>query len=154
MKLFDTSTDIVELIDRKFEDCGLAVFGLDLKVMSTTKSKDVIKVSKASATTEYLTKKEGMITLVVYEEAFDRLPDDAKEKLVEMALSDISYDSEKDRVMIDGSPYNKIFRFRKKYGDEDLLNVLELVAHILTEIEEEAKAKKEAAREAKKNKQQ
>ena len=52
MKLFDTSTDIVEMIDDKFEEIGLAVYGLDLRVISTTKSKDIIKVSKASATAE------------------------------------------------------------------------------------------------------
>jgi len=153
MKLFDTSTDIVEMIDDKFEEIGLAVYGLDLRVISTTKSKDIIKVSKASATAEYLTKREGIITVVVYEEAFDRLSDDAKNILVEMALSNIAYDSEKDRITIDNTPYNQIFRFRKKFGDEVILNTLELSAHILNEIEEEAKAKKEAAKEAKRAKQ-
>lgn len=153
MKLFDTSTDIVEMIDNKFEEIGLAVYGLDLRVISTTKSKDIIKVSKASATAEYLTKREGIITVVVYEEAFDRLSDDAKNILVEMALSNIAYDSEKDRITIDNTPYNQIFRFRKKFGDEVILNTLELSAHILNEIEEEAKAKKEAAKEAKRAKQ-
>lgn len=152
-KIFDTSEDIVEMIDNKFDEVGLANYGLNLKVMSVSKSKDILKASKASATTEYLSKKSDMVLFTVYEEAFDRLPDNVKEMLVDMAMSNVSFDFEKDKINIDSSPFNQVFRMRKKYGDEEFLNGLELAYHIIEEIEEEAKAEKEAKREAKKNKQ-
>ena len=93
-KFFETSADIAELAQDKFEDTGLAQMGIELKVISVTKAKNVLKASKAGATIQYLTKKDAI--LIVYEEVFDRLSDEYKEKLMEGALSNISYDTEKD----------------------------------------------------------
>lgn len=77
-KLFDSSDYVVEMVEKQFNTAGLANYGLNLKVMSLTKAKDVIKVSKASATTEFLAKKDGMIQVFVYEEAFERLDEQAQ----------------------------------------------------------------------------
>ena len=92
-KIFQTSDDIVDLADEIFSMTGLPQLGINLKVMSLTKSKDVLKVSKANATTEFLTKNSDMVTLYVYEEAFDRLNDEQKRKLMEGVLSNVSYDT-------------------------------------------------------------
>ena len=149
-KIFDSSEDIVEMIENKFDEVGLANYGLNIKVMSVTKSKDIIKAAKASATVEHLTHKNDLVTVTVYEEAFDRLPDDVKGMFVDMAMSNVSYDFEKDKLNVDTAPFNQIFRMRQKYGDTEFLNALELGNSIIEQIEEEAKAKKEAEREAKK----
>lgn len=151
-KIFDTSADIVELLENKFDECGLLNYGFNLKIMSTTKSKDIFKINKASATVEHLAHKSDMILITVYEEAFDRLDDDTKNILVDMIMSNVSYDLDKDKLMVDSSPYNQIFRMRKKYGDTVLLSALELSYQVIAMIEEEAKAKKEMEKEMKKNK--
>lgn len=152
-KIFETSDEIVDMIEQQFSDCGLEQYGLTLKIMSLTKAKEVIKVSKASATTEFLTKKDGIIQLQVYEAAFDRLDEDAKLKLVEMALSNISFDPEKDKINIDSNPYNAIFRMRQKYGN-GFVDILELSQIVIQTIDQEEKERKEselAAKKAKKN---
>ena len=113
-KIFQTSDDIVELAEDVFDSTGLPQVGINLKVMSVTKSKDVLKVTKANATTEFLTNKKDMVTLYVYEEAFDRLTDEQKNKLMEGVLSNISYDSEKDKLNIDNSRYGEAIRIRRK----------------------------------------
>lgn len=151
-KLFETSDEIVEIIENEFDKVGLLNYGINLKVISTTKSKDIIKVSKASATTEFLSKKSDIVIFTVYEEAFDRLSDKIKKLLIDMAMSNVYFDSAKDKLVVDSSPYNQLFAIREKYGCEDVLNALELSYHIIAEIEEEAKAKKQAEKEAKKNK--
>lgn len=150
-KIFKTSEDIVEIINNQFEETGLESYGFNIKVMSTTKSKDILSVAKESAKTEYLTNSRDLITIIVYENAFDRLPDDAKNMLTEMYLSGISFDSEKDKITVDKNPINLILNMRRKYGDE-ILNHIELAQHIMTEIIEEEKEQKQAEREAKKNK--
>ena len=61
-KIFQTSDDIVELAENVFDSTGLPQVGINLKVMSVTKSKDVLKVTKANATTEFLTNKKDMVT--------------------------------------------------------------------------------------------
>lgn len=150
-KLFNTSDDIIELIEQKFNETLLKDYGLTLKIMSTTKSKDLIKVSKATPATEFIANKNGMIQICVYEAAFDRLNDDAKEMLVEMALSNINYDVEKDKITIETNPFVQIFNMRRKYGDE-ILNKIELSMMIITEIENEEKERKLMEKENKKNK--
>lgn len=150
-KFFTTSEDIVEIIDKKFKETGLANYGITLKTISVTKAKEVFKISKASATTEFIAKKEGMVQLFVYEEAFDRLTDVAREMLIEMALSNVAYDSEKDKLIVESNPFTQIFAMRRKYGNV-ILDNLELASLIISQIEEEERERKQAEREAKKAK--
>lgn len=138
-KLFETSQDIAELAQDKFEDTGLAQMGINLKVMSITKSKSILKASKASAIVQYLSNKDAF--LIIYEEAFDRLSDEMKEKLMEGALSNISYDTEKDRLNVEGDFAKEMFRMRKKYAN--YVDVAETAYLVIEQIEEEEKQKKE-----------
>lgn len=140
MKIFETSQDIQDLAQSKFEDTNLAQIGINLKILSVTKSKQILKISRASATTQFLTNKD--IILTVYEEAFDRLSDDFKEKLMEGCFSSVSYDSEKDKLNVDGDFTKEIFRMRKKYPN--YVDIAETSFLIIEEIEEEEKERKEA----------
>ena len=155
-KFFETSQDIAELVQSKWEDTGLAQMGIELKLISVTKAKNVIKASKAGATINYLTKKDAF--LIIYEEAFDRLTDEYKEKIIEGALSNISYDAEKDKLNVEGDIAKELFRMRRKY--ENYVDIMEASYLVISQIEEEEKERKEAekaqkaaAREAKKKKQ-
>ena len=152
-KFFETSEDIASLAQAKFEETSLPQMGIELKIISTTKSKNILKASKASATVQYLTKRDAL--LVIYEEAFDRRSDDMKEKLMEGALSNISYDDEKDKVNVEGDIAKEIFRMRKKY--DNYVDMLEASYLAVEQIEEEEKQKKEEEKarksEMRKNKQ-
>jgi predicted nucleic acid-binding Zn-ribbon protein len=138
-KIFETSADIAELAQDKFEDTGLAQMGIDLKVLSVTKSKSVLKVSRANATTHYLTNKD--VILLVYEEAFDRLSDEFKNKLMEGAISNISYDSEKDKLNVEGDVAKEMFRMRRKH--DNYVDVMETAYLVIQQIEDEEKQRKE-----------
>ena len=156
MKFFETSADIAELVQSKWEETGLAQMGIELKLISVTKAKNVLKASKAGATINYLTKKDAF--LIIYEEAFDRLTDEYKEKIIEGALSNISYDAEKDKLNVEGDIAKELFRMRRKY--ENYVDIMETSYIVINQIEEEEKERKEAekaqkaaAREAKKKNQ-
>ena len=138
-KFFETSQDIAELAQTKFEETGLPQMGIDLKVISVTKSKNVLKATKAGATIHYLTKKDAI--LVIYEEAFDRLTDEYKDKLMEGAISNISYDTEKDKLNVDGDIAKELFRMRKKY--ENYVDIMEASYIVIEEIEDEERRRKE-----------
>lgn len=150
-KFFETSEEFVELIEEQFSKTGLDTLGINLKVVSITKAKDILKVSRTSAVTNFLTQGETDILITIYEQAFDRLPKDVQEMLVEMVLSNVSYDTEKDKLNIETSPYVQIFNMRKKYG-EIILNNLEMAYLTIQQIEDEEKERKEQEKEAKKNK--
>ena len=150
-KYFTTSEDIAEIVNRKFQETGLSGYGVNLKTLSVKKAKEVVKVSKASAATEFIAKKDDMIQLFIYEEVFDRLPDEVKDMLIEMALSNVSYDVDKDKLNVDTNPFNQIFSMRKKYGNV-ILDNLELASMLILQVKEEEKERKQAEREAKKAK--
>ena len=111
-KLFKTSEDIYEFITNEWENTSALHIGVILKVISTPKAKQIFKLSKASATTEYLLREQDVITLTVYEEAFDRLSDLYKTLLVKGVFSVVSYDDEKERILIDNRPYADLFNMR------------------------------------------
>ena len=139
MKFFETSEDIVELAQSKFEDTGLAQMGINLKVMSVTKAKNVLKASKAGATIQYLTNKDAF--LIVYEEAFDKLSDEMKDRLMEGAISCISYDTEKDRLNVETDIAKELFRMRRKY--ENYVDIMEASYAVIQQIEDDEKRRKE-----------
>lgn len=155
-KFFETSQDIAELVQSKWENTGLSQMGIELKLISVTKAKNVLKASKAGATINYLTKKDAF--LIIYEEAFDRLSDEYKERIIEGALSNISYDTDKDKLNVETDIAKELFRMRRKY--ENYIDIMETSYLVINQIEEEEKERKEAekaqkaaAREAKKKKQ-
>lgn len=138
-KFFETSADIAELAQVKWEETGLAQMGIDLKLLSVTKARNVLKASKAGATINYLTKKDAF--LIIYEEAFDRLSDEYKEKLMEGAISNISYDTEKDKLNVEGDIAKEIFRMRKKY--DNYTDIMEASYVVMEQIEDEERRRKE-----------
>lgn len=155
-KFFETSQYIAELVQSKWENTGLAQMGIELKLISVTKAKNVLKASKAGATINYLTKKDAF--LIIYEEAFDRLSDEYKERILEGALSNISYDTDKDKLNVETDIAKELFRMRRKY--ENYVDIMEASYLVINQIEEEEKERKEAekaqkaaAREAKKKNQ-
>ena len=155
-KFFETSQDIAELVQSKWENTGLAQMGIELKLISVTKAKNILKASKAGATINYLTKKDAF--LIIYEEAFDRLSDEYKERIIEGALSNISYDTDKDKLNVETDIAKELFRMRRKY--ENYVDIMEASYLVINQIEEEEKERKEAekaqkaaAREAKKKNQ-
>ena len=145
-KLFETSKDIADLAQEKWENTGLAQMGIELKVISTPKAKSILKVQRANATTNYLTKKD--VILIVFEEAFDRLTEEHKNLLMEGAISNISYDTDKDKLNVDSDFAREIFRMRRKY--QNYVDVAEESYIVIETIEEEEKQRKEAERLAKK----
>lgn len=147
MKLFETSEDIRNLAFEKWEDTDLDNV-INLKLVSTPKAKTILKVQRANATTHFLTQKDVIVT--VYEEAFDRLTDEHKAILLEGILSNVSYDSEKDKMMVETDIAKEIFRMRRKYPN--YVDILEEAYIVINQIEDEEQQKKEAERLAKKDK--
>lgn len=154
-KLFKTSDDVFNFIDNIWQDTTCARVGVNLKIMSTPKAKQVLKLSKASPVTEALIREDDVITLVVYEEAWDRLSDLNRLLLVKGAFSVVGYDMEKDRLVIDNKPYADLFNMRHatdENGKEylDLYdNTLETASLAIQQIEDEEREKKEEEKERK-----
>lgn len=154
-KLFKTSEDIYEFITNEWGNTSCCQIGVNLKVISTLKSKQILKLSKASATTEYLIREQDVLTLVVYEEAWDRLSELNKLLLLKGVFSIISYDTEHEKIIIDNRPYADLFNMRHALDEngheflDNYDNTLEVAALVIEQIEDEEKQKKEEEKERK-----
>lgn len=148
-KLFRTSDSLTEMFNKEFERVGLASYGISLEVMSTVKSKNPVKVSKANSTTEYLTNTNDIICIEVYEAVMDRISEDIQKLVVEMFISSISYDSEKDKINIQTNPIQLLFNMSRKYG-HDVVDKIESIYLAIQQIEDEEKQEKESKKQKKK----
>lgn len=116
-KIFETDQSIQELVKERFAASGLEEVGLNLRVMSVTKQREVVKANKAADATEFLINKPGTVQVFIYESVFNNLDYDTQIFLIDLALSNISYNSEKDKIVVDSNPYNSLFKARQKVGD-------------------------------------
>ena len=115
-KIFEADEEIVKMVREQFEKNGF-YDSMTLQVFGITKQKDVVKASKAPEPTEFLTEKENIIQVFVYEGVFNELDEETQRFLIEFALQPIWFDSDKGKVVIDKNPYNPLFELRKKYGN-------------------------------------
>lgn len=115
-KIFEADVEIIEMVKEQFDKFGLPE-NMNLQVFGVTKQKDVVKVSKAPEPTEFLTEKENIIQVFVYEGVFNELDEETQRFLIEFALQPIWFDSDKGKVVIDKNPYKPLFELRKKYGN-------------------------------------
>ena len=146
-KLGAVSEDTRNLVDEILGKTGLANF-VNAEVMSITKQKQIVSVKRANATTEYLANKPDSICIYVYEDAFDRLDENAKYLVMEDALNTVFYDTEKDKIVITPQQVMVTVGGRAKYG-ETLINAVEAGVHAIAQIEEEEKEKKEQSKKKK-----
>ena len=148
-KLGAVSDDTRNLVDEILGKSGLANF-VNAEVMSISKQKQIVTVKRANATTEYLANKPDSICIYVYEEAFDRLDDNARFLIMEDALNTVYYDTEKDKIVITPQQISVTIGGRAKYG-EPLINAVEAGVHAIAQIEEEERERKEQSKKSKKN---
>lgn len=150
-KLFKTSEDVASLVKEKFHQTHLDEMGVGLRIMSTTKANDVVKIGKVSQTTQFLTQQENeAVQICIYETAFSMLDTEAQNLLLELAFSNISYDLEKDKLNIITNPYASLFQLRRKYDLKVLVDTLETSYLVIEQIAEQEAEKKAAERERKK----
>lgn len=137
-----------KLINRIMEETGL-INWVNVIALAVPKQKQLVKVSKANATIEYISKQESSVVIYVYEEAFDRLNDISKELVMRDAINQIEYDGDTDKLMVTQPQLSVTMGGRAKYGDS-LLNALEAGILAIQQLEEEKKEAKEAKKKKKK----
>ncbi len=147
-KFFEISEENQEIFDDIWQESGMFNY-IDLKLLGVPKAKEVIKVQKTNPQAEYLGKCPDSIVVTVYEEAFDRLDEKQKRLIAEDALSSVSYDDEKDKIVVGCPQIVVTVGGRAKYGDE-LINAAETAVLMIQTIAEEEAEKKAAERESKK----
>ena len=149
-KLIEMSEEYLDLLPTiQAKNCGiLASYGLNFRYISTTKSNVGIKVAKGNPVAEFLSKEEQIITVILYEAAFDMLTDEQKEIVVTNAFNNVEYVSEKDKVTIKNNGTGLSEATWLKYKDK-AVEALFSFDHAIRQIDEMEKEAKQAKKEGK-----
>jgi hypothetical protein len=148
-KLFPMSEDIEELVldVMKTETPGLQTMGLNFKFAGIPKASNLIKVTKSNQVTDFLTGEEGIITIVIFEVAFERLSEMHRRLAVASALAAIEYDPERDVITINGYGGTVLSEaIYLKYREPAVLAIFHGVAAV-RQVLEEMKMKKNLSKE-------
>ena len=154
-KFFKADESIVKIVDEIADELGLAQYGIDFETLDVVNLKEVVKIVKANEYAQYLSNRENLILVFINGEAFDLLPDtpnegevDNKYMWLRLAMEQISYDSEKDKINI-GCPTLTIpVGCWEKYGKATVDSAL-LAQYTLAQMAEK-KAQERAERAAQK----
>lgn len=153
--LSKASDEYVKLVEEAVSETGLDRMGVDFQVYNLIKTKnEVVRVQKASEIAEILTNREDLVIVSIYEKAMDRTDEKTRRMWLEAALTKVSYDSEKDKLVIGGEPTLTIpLGMYHKY-DKLAVDMAELEQLTLQQIRDEEEEEKQRQKELKKSKKQ
>ena len=146
-KFGKVSKETQDLVDNVIEEIGLNNY-MEFEVIST-KMKQLIKVSRAGKTAEYLSHKSDTVCIYIYEEAFDMLNNEQQTLLIKDALNLVSYDSEKDKINIGAPQITVTLGGRAMFGTP-LIDAAETALLAIQQIADREKEEKELKKNGKK----
>jgi TRAP-type C4-dicarboxylate transport system substrate-binding protein len=141
--------DTQALFNEVISDAGLDNY-LNITVLSNNTAKEIFKVNKANELLKHITKFD--VIIVLNEKIFDQLPDDQKRIVVEEAVAYISFDTEKDKLVITLPDFASHSGILRKHGFETVEVVRESIKTLYQaekQAEDEAKAATEKGKKQK-----
>lgn len=130
-------------------EMGLKAMGINIEPIRLKKSKkDFGVVLKSSDLVTLFTGDDSLVAVALYEEAFNRVDDQTQEIWIRSLLNQISYDMDKDKIIITKPELQVSLGLYHKLGNVAVQKA-ELAILVLQQIAEEEKEKKEAKKKDK-----
>ena len=152
--LSEASAEYVKLVEDAVSETGLDRMGVDFQVYNLLKTKnEVVRVQRANEIAEILSNREDLVIVSLFEKAFDRVDEKTRRMWIESALTKVSYDSEKEKLVIGGEPAITVpLGMYHKYDKlaVDMAELEQLTLQQIRDEEEEEKARKKEEKKAKK----
>ena len=159
-KFYKADEGIVTLVEEIAHELGLENY-IDFEVLDVPSLKEVVKVARANEVTEYISNRENLCLILYNGEAFDMLPVEREEGKLDnrymwlrLAMDQIAYDDEKDKIIIGCPSINISVGCCEKYGQAAVDSAL-LAQYTLAQIaekKEQEKAEKAAQKKEGKRK--
>lgn len=115
-------TDLInEDLEKKVKnmsiEMGIKSMGINVEACGLKKSKkDIGLVLKGNDMVERLTNDSSLVLVALYEEAFNRVDEQTQDIWIRGLLSQISYDMEKDKILINKPELNIGLGMYRKFG--------------------------------------
>ena len=140
----DLSSYLEEKVKNLANEMGLRATGINVTPVRLKKSKkEVGQVLKANDLVELFTGDNSTVAVAIYEDAFDRVDEQTREIWIRSLLSQISYDMDKDKIVITKPELNIPIGLYHKFGNI-AVEKAELALLTLQQIADEEKEAKEA----------
>ena len=145
-KITKASDDVTNAIQGVVDKMGLTLYARFF-ALNISGQKQLVKVTKASPTTEYFSNTSDSIIVYVNEEIYDMLEPKQRDMLIANALYGVDYDDEKDKLNVNQPELGISMQGYQQYGS-DLVDAAEAVQLALQQLKE----RKEDEKATKKNK--
>lgn len=100
-KLTKAPEEIQNVVQEISSELGLDVLGVDFEALYTDKQKEAAVVKKASQVAEYFSNRSDLVLVMLNEKLFESgVEEKTKYLWLRMAMDVVSYDTEKDRLII------------------------------------------------------
>lgn len=155
-KTLSTASPEYEKLVQEAVSVNGSLRGVDFQVYNLLKTKnEVVRVQKANEIAEILTNREDLVIVSIFERAFDKVDDKTRRMWIESALSQVAFDTEKEKVVIGGEPTITVpLGMYHKYDKlaVDMAELEQLTLQQIRDEDEEEKARKKAEKQEKKKK--
>jgi hypothetical protein len=148
-KITKASDDVTNAIQEVVDKMGLTLYARFF-ALNISGQKQLVKVTKASPTTEYFSNTSDSIIVYINEEIYDMLEPKQRNMLIANALYGVDYDDEKDKLNVNQPELGISMQGYQKYGS-DLVDAAEAVQLALQQLKERKENEKAAKKKKKPN---
>ena len=113
-KFYEADDEMQNLVHEVAAELNLENF-MDFEAICVPKAKEIVSVTRASKMAEFLSNRSDLIIVIFFQEIFDQFDEKTKYMFVRMAMDQISYDSEHDKINIGCPMINVPVGFYQKY---------------------------------------
>lgn len=140
---------LVERVKNKAAELGFTGMGITVQAIKLNKSKTSFgEVVKPNDFAKLFIADDYTIVVALYEDAFLLVDEQTQDIWIESLLDQVSYDSEKDKILLTKPELSLSLALYHKYK-EIAPQKLELAYHTIQQIEEKKKEEREAQKERK-----
>lgn len=108
MKYTKATDETIDMVNEISSKLGLDIYGVKFEPVYVKKAKEVCKVVKANDFTKYKAAEEDLVFVVCYEDFFEGIDslghayasEEDKKKALRLAMEQVSFDPEKERLII------------------------------------------------------
>lgn len=135
----DLDKDLELKVKSMADSVGLTDYGVNIEAIRLNKTKNTIgEVLQGNDLLKLFTGEDNLVAIALYEDAFLAVDDATQNVWIEGLLSQISFDTEKEKVVITKPEIQVSLGMYNKYGNVATQKA-ELALHVIHQIQEKEK---------------
>lgn len=140
----DLSTELKEKVENAVAKTDLEQIGIRVEAIRLNKSKNTFgEVIKGNDLVKLFNNGDDVVAIALYEDVFERLDEETQTMLIEGLVAQVSYDFEKDKLVITKPEMNISLGMYRNFG-VNYVNKVEAALMTIEQVNEEKKEQKKS----------